>query len=256
MNDSHIIAYTSATQTWMPPETWREDYASMGIIVMYGKVEITDDTASYRLHDCSAMFVQISPATSITLKSATVLFWKPDNCDISNLPSGIKIILGETSATVIHDVFFEHKRSTSHRQAALLLVCHQLQSAHDSTTRVQLPLPLTAHDTQQTLVKLITGYLQIHLDEPIILNTLAKQFKCSKTEITKSFHDEKGETPTQTLIQLRLKHAQNLLHNSDRTISQIAYSIGYQDLAGFSHFFKKQTGLSPSEFRKNYSWLV
>ncbi len=256
MNSLHVITYTSATQEWSPPTTWCEGSAGMGIIIMYGEAEIAEGSISARLHDCSAMFLRITTATSVTLKSATALLWKPDSSDISDLPYDTKMTLDETSATVIHDVFFEHKRSTAHRQAALQLVCHQLHNADDNSSRMQLSLPLTAHDTQQTLVTLITNHLQSHLDEPNTLEALAKQFGCSKTEITKSFQAEKGETPSQTLTCLRVTHAQNLLQNSDRTISQIAYATGYQDLAGFSHFFKKQTGLSPSEFRDNCNWLV
>lgn len=256
MKSSQIITHTNATQIWSPPGTWCEDGANMGIIIMYGEAEISEGAISERLHDCSAMLLHINPATSITLKSATAILWNTAARDIINLPYDTKLTLDETSATVIHDVFFEHKRSTAHRQAALQLVCHQLHNADDNSSRMQLSLPLTAHDTQQTLVTLITNHLQSHLDEPNTLEALAKQFGCSKTEITKSFQAEKGETPSQTLTCLRVTHAQNLLQNSDRTISQIAYATGYQDLAGFSHFFKKQTGLSPSEFRDNCNWLV
>jgi transcriptional regulator GlxA family with amidase domain len=94
------------------------------------------------------------------------------------------------------------------------------------------------------------------LDEPVTLDSLAIRFKCSKSEIIKSFRDENGETPTRVLVRLRVEYAKSLLQNSDRTISQIAYATGYQDLAGFSHFFKKHTGLSPSKFRDNFHWLV
>jgi YesN/AraC family two-component response regulator len=226
----------------------------MGIIIMYGEAEISANATSAHLNDCSAMFLRTTTAISITLKSATALIWKAN--DMSNLPFDTRLTLDETSATVIHDVFFEHTRSTAHRISALQLVCHQLQNASDQISRIQLSLPLTPHDTQQTLVTLITNHLQSHLGESNTLHSIAKQFKCSKTEITKSFQEEKGENLSQTLARLKLAHAQEQLQNSDRTISQIAFATGYQDLAGFSHFFKKQTGLSPSEFRDNCNWLI
>ena len=252
MKNIQITTYTSATETWTPPAAWLDSNTKIGIILMYGEVDC--GVTSTRLHDCSAIFLGITQTTSILLKSATALIWKVDNSDISELPYDTKLTLDETSATAIHDVFFEHKRSTAHQQAALQLVYHQLENLDEP--RLQLPLPFTPHDTQQTLVTLITAHLQSHLDETNTLDSLAKQFNCSKTEITKSFNKEKGETPTQTLARLRVTHAQDQLQNSDRTISQIAFATGYQDLAGFSHFFKKQTGLSPSEFRDNCNWLV
>lgn len=252
----HIITYSSATQEWNPPDIWRKESSILGVIVMYGEAEIYDDDSIFQLKDCSAMFIKTSRTTTIRLKSATAVVWKPSPRDISEIPYNTKIILDETSATVIHDVFFENKRSAAHRASALDLICHQLQNTHGNGIRVQLYLPLTARDTQETIVKLIAEHIRSHLDEPITLDKLAKRFRCSKQDIIKSFQEEKGESPSQTLTRLRLKHSQELLQNSDRTISQIAYAVGYKDLAGFSHFFKKQTGLSPSDFRNNCHWLV
>jgi transcriptional regulator GlxA family with amidase domain len=190
------------------------------------------------------------------MKSANAVVWQLDTDKLPDYPFDTKLTLDETAATVIHNVFFEHKRSIALQTAALQFVCLQLQQTHAESQQIQLPLPLTDHDKEQTLVTLIINYLQSHLDESVTIDKLAEQFKCSKSDITKSFRDERGKTPTQVLIQLRVKHAKDLLQNSDRTISQIAYACGYQDLAGFSHFFKKQTAQSPSEFRDNCHWLV
>ena len=45
--------------------------------------------------------------------------------------------------------------------------------------------------------------------------------------------------------------ARRLLRYTDMQIKVIAYEIGYDDIQAFSRFFKKQEGISPSEFRKN-----
>jgi len=257
MNTSHIITYSSATITWTPPAVWLDSTAIVGIIVMYGEADIPESDAGItRMHDCTARFIRLSRTTSIKLRSATALLWKANSSDIDGIPCNTKLILDETAATVVHNVFFEHKKSPAHKEAALRLVCHQLQNPDSISERIQLSLPLTNRDARHSLATMVTNHLQSHLDEPITLDALAKKFNCSKTQITRSFQAEKGETPAQTLTRLRLTHAKELLQNSDRTISQIAYATGYQDLAGFSHFFKKHTDLSPSEFRDNCRWLV
>jgi YesN/AraC family two-component response regulator len=257
MNTSQTLTYTSATLTWNPPASWLKDNTIIGIIVMYGEADIPQpDRDIIRMHDCSARFIRITPTTMIKLRSATALLWKTDSSQIENIPCDTKLILDETSATVVHNVFFEHNRSAAHKETALRLICYQLQNIDTQNERVQLPLPLTGQEPNQTQVTLITNYLQRHLDEPITLDRLAEEFNSSKSQITKNFLSEKGETPAQTLARLRLKHAKHLLQNTDRTISQVAYATGYQDLAGFSHFFKKHTDYSPSEFRDNCRWLV
>ena len=45
--------------------------------------------------------------------------------------------------------------------------------------------------------------------------------------------------------------AKRLLYFSDQSLKEISYDLGFSEPANFSAFFKKQTGLSPSEFRKN-----
>ena len=49
---------------------------------------------------------------------------------------------------------------------------------------------------------------------------------------------------------IKIKHAKQLLLTSDLNISQIAESVGYDDVLAFSAFFKKNTKLSPTEFKK------
>lgn len=51
---------------------------------------------------------------------------------------------------------------------------------------------------------------------------------------------------------LHLRHAKAELTETDKPISEVAFDLGYTDPYTFSHFFKKQSGLSPSDFRKNY----
>ncbi len=56
-------------------------------------------------------------------------------------------------------------------------------------------------------------------------------------------------SPTAYLIRLKTEHARNALRFTDMTVSEIAYMIGFCDPLYFSRFFKKHTGISPSEFR-------
>lgn len=55
--------------------------------------------------------------------------------------------------------------------------------------------------------------------------------------------------PIQYLISIRLKEAQNLLSNSDFSISQISAMCGFSSLSYFGQSFKRATGLSAGEYR-------
>ena len=58
-----------------------------------------------------------------------------------------------------------------------------------------------------------------------------------------------GKSPKEYLTEYRIKQACRLLKETDLSISAIAYSVGFENNLYFSKAFKKQKGLSPSEYR-------
>ena len=69
---------------------------------------------------------------------------------------------------------------------------------------------------------------------------------------TRIFKELLGKTPFEYLIQTRIRHAMELLKNTDASISDIAYECGFHDSNYFSLQFRRNIGLSPREFaRKN-----
>ncbi len=78
-------------------------------------------------------------------------------------------------------------------------------------------------------------------------STLCINEKKLSNEITKNC----GITPKQYIINRTLLEAKRLLRYSDLSIKEIAWSIGFDDLANFSNWFKKLTNLSPLQFKEN-----
>ena len=66
----------------------------------------------------------------------------------------------------------------------------------------------------------------------------------------RNFKEYTEATPTQYIQSLRISNAQTLLETTNYNVSEIAQILGYDDPFYFSRVFKKQSGLSPSEFRK------
>jgi len=60
-----------------------------------------------------------------------------------------------------------------------------------------------------------------------------------------------NEKSPQQIIQTRtILEARRLLRYSDKSIKEIAYEVGYEDIQSFSRFFRKTEGISPSDFKK------
>lgn len=61
-----------------------------------------------------------------------------------------------------------------------------------------------------------------------------------------------GRSPSQWINEKTTSFAKSLLKNSSSSIKEITFAVGFEETAHFSNFFKKQTGLSPTAFRKKH----
>ena len=59
-------------------------------------------------------------------------------------------------------------------------------------------------------------------------------------------------TPKQYIVSLRMTNAQLLLESSSYTIQEIADIVGYGDALYFGRLFKREMGMTPSQYRKQY----
>lgn len=82
------------------------------------------------------------------------------------------------------------------------------------------------------------------------MEELAQQHNVGYSYFRKMFKKYTGVAPAQYHLQLRVIRAKELLVATDKTISEIAFQLGFQNIYHFSMLFKKKIGMSPSEFRK------
>lgn len=71
----------------------------------------------------------------------------------------------------------------------------------------------------------------------------------TQNHLCKLFKKETGKSTMENLIEIRLAKSAVLLKNTDISISEIAYSVGFSDPKHFSQMFKKQYGITPGEYR-------
>ncbi len=64
-----------------------------------------------------------------------------------------------------------------------------------------------------------------------------------------------GKTPHQLIDEYLLKEAISFLGDPDKTISEIAFFLNFSSVSSFGRFFKKQTNISPLEYRKLHQIL-
>ena len=93
-------------------------------------------------------------------------------------------------------------------------------------------------------------YLQEHYAEKINLQEVADAVAMSKTYLANLFKQETGVTIWSYLVEVRMKHARNMLLTSNLKSYEIANMVGYENSIHFAKLFKEQYGLNPAEYKK------
>lgn len=94
-------------------------------------------------------------------------------------------------------------------------------------------------------------FIDSHFADPgLSLNDVANQVGLSSSHFSAVFSRESGETFKEYLTRARIEKAKELLKMTELKAFEVAYQVGYKDPHYFSAVFKRQTGLTPSEFRQ------
>lgn len=95
-------------------------------------------------------------------------------------------------------------------------------------------------------------YFHENYNKPISIEEYAAAQHMSVSWFIRNFKEYTGSTPAQYILSLRISNAQILLESTTYNVTEIAEIVGYDNPLYFSRIFKKQNGMSPSEFRKHH----
>jgi AraC family transcriptional regulator len=93
-------------------------------------------------------------------------------------------------------------------------------------------------------------WLDDHAEQALDLDTIAARMELSPFHFLRVFAAVIGVTPHQYLVRARLRRAAQLLADPARSITDIAYDVGFADVSNFVRTFHRAAGVSPRGFRK------
>lgn len=111
------------------------------------------------------------------------------------------------------------------------------------------PLPIVVPTTDNERLRPALQYVHQHLSEDLTLERIAAATGFSERTLSRVFLASLDISFFQYLKLVRITKAMEKLLESDLTISEIAYEIGYDSISSFSNTFFKMTGRRPSSFR-------
>ncbi len=95
------------------------------------------------------------------------------------------------------------------------------------------------------------AFINNNYQKDISLDEVSREMDVSPYYFSKLFKEETGENFIEYLTAIRIAKAKELLENTDRSMKEICVEVGYQDPNYFSRIFKKNEGLTPTEYKEN-----
>lgn len=107
----------------------------------------------------------------------------------------------------------------------------------------------TKNDTINDIERAV-HYFNENYSKPISIEQYASEHLMSVNWFIHNFKNVMKVPPMQYIVSLRIAAAKGYLENSNKNITEIANTIGYDNALYFSRLFRKYTGVTPSEYRK------
>lgn len=104
--------------------------------------------------------------------------------------------------------------------------------------------------TSVSLVEQAKEYIDSHYFKELSLNEVSREINISPYYFSKLFKEETGENFIEYLTSVRIGRAKELLGSTDKSMKEICCEVGYSDPNYFSRSFKKNVGVTPTEYRE------
>lgn len=98
----------------------------------------------------------------------------------------------------------------------------------------------------------ITDFIEKRYVKDISLEDTADYIGLNPSYVSRLIKKETGQTYSQLLTNVRLRHAKKMLVETDIKIEEISLIVGYRSTNYFNRIFKVNLGCTPNEFRRKY----
>lgn len=92
-------------------------------------------------------------------------------------------------------------------------------------------------------------WMQRYLATPFQLSPLARYLRRSERTVIRRFKKVTGRTPGKYMQELKIEFAKRLLEAGQMSVDNICLRVGYEDVSSFRRLFRRETGVSPSQYQ-------
>ncbi len=138
---------------------------------------------------------------------------------------------------------------TDYKESLVLLLLQLFILIHRQLSKEQI----RKNEYLDREMELAIQYFHSHYNTEINIENYAVSRGMSISWFIRCFKQYTNTTPMQYLVSIRITNAQVLLETTNYNITEIGRIIGYENPLYFSRIFRKQKGISPSEYRKQFN---
>ncbi|GAB4012465.1 AraC family transcriptional regulator [Spirosoma migulaei] len=135
------------------------------------------------------------------------------------------------------------------RFLTLLRVLHELADAPDAEPLHANGVRFDLNPKEQDRINRVCQYVELHYAEPIDMNTVADLASLTVPAFCRYFKRMTHLTFTDFVNEYRVNQARRLLYSA-RTVADVGFSVGFNNLSHFNKTFRAITGQTPSAYRK------
>lgn len=133
-----------------------------------------------------------------------------------------------------------------------LTILYELSKCENARTLASSSYAKVAVEDDSRRILKVKNYISKNYMDELRLPDLASLAGMSSSAFSRFFKLHTGRNISEYIIDLRLGYAARMLVDTAKSISEIGFDCGFNNLSNFNRIFKKKKGCSPSEFRENY----
>lgn len=133
-----------------------------------------------------------------------------------------------------------------------LTILHELSKSTKSRPLATSSFAKVEADSDSRRVLKVKNYIAKNYMDEVRLSTLAEIAGMSPSAFSRFFKLHTGRNLSEYIIEQRLGYASRMLVDTSKSVAEISYQSGFNNLSNFNRIFRKRKGCSPSEFRENY----
>ncbi len=134
----------------------------------------------------------------------------------------------------------------------VMYILYELSIADDSRVLASSSFAHTERSTESRRVQKVKQYINDHYAEPLKLSDLAGLVGMSPVAFSRFFRQRTNRTLSEYIVEIRLGYAARMLVDSTKSISEICYECGFNNLSNFNRTFKAKRNCTPRDFRSMF----